>query len=347
MVATRIGRRPALEALHRRVPLGSGHLAVREADGVAEYGAKRFSALFGRGDVERLALIDQRTNPVGARAGGQSLREASHHLVEPFDRQDARIDRLAPRRLLAQSGDIHVAEIGEHERTRDRRRRHHEKVDRLALGGEGQALADAEPMLLVDHREPEIGEGHAFLKQRMRADSDVDRSFRQCGERGAASGRLVASGHERDAQADARRERGHALVVLAGENLGRRHHRRLPAGFDHVRHCEKRNDGLARSDVALQQPQHALFGSEIGADVVDRLPLRARQRKGQGGLEASRQRAFADVRAAGNGAHARAHEEERELVGEQFVIGEPRRRWTCRDRYPRARPVGASRRALA
>ena len=93
-------------------------------------------------------------------------------------------------------------------------------------------------------------------------------------------------------------KRRHALVVLAGENFGRRHHRRLPAGFDHVRHREQRDDGLARSDVALQQPQHALLGSEIGADVVDRLALRAGQREGQGGLEAPRQSAFGHVRAA-------------------------------------------------
>ena len=164
----------------------------------------------------------------------------------------------------------------------------------------------------------------------MGADRDVDCPLGQCGERGAAGGRLVAAGQERDAQADARRQRRHALVVLAGENLGRRHHRRLPARFDHLRHRQERDDGLARSDVALQQPQHALFGSEIGADVVDRLALRARQRKGQGGFEAPRQSAFSPVRAAGNDAHARPHEQERELVGEQFVIGEPRRRRTGR-----------------
>ena len=207
---------------------------------------QRLGALFGRGDVERLALVDQRADPVGARAGRDGLREARRRpRSSALDRQDARIDRLAPRRLLAQGGDVHVAEIGEHQRARDRRRRHHQKVDGLALGGERQALADAEPVLLVDHREPEIGEGDALLKQRMRADGDVDRSVRQRGERGAPSGRLVAAGQERDAQADARRERRHALVMLAGEDLGRRHHRRLPAGLDDLRHRQQRNDGLA------------------------------------------------------------------------------------------------------
>ena len=171
-------------------------------------------------------------------------------------------------------------------------------------------------------------------------------AFRQRGERGAARRRPVAAGDERDAQArSARRQRGHALVVLAGEDFGRRHHRRLPARFDHVRHRHQRDDGLARSDVALQQPQHALFGPEIGADVVDRLPLRVGQRKRQRGLEAARQSAFGAVRAAGNDAHARAHEQERELVGEQFVIGEPGRRRTGRVDVLGPRRDGASRRA--
>ena len=147
-------------------------------------------------------------------------------------------------------------------------------------------------MLLVDHREPEIGECDALLKQRMGADRDVDRPSANAASearRAAALSRPVMSAMRK---ADACRQRRHALVVLAGENLGRRHHRRLPAGFDHLRHRQQRDDGLARSDVALQQPQHALLGSQIGADVVDRLALRAGQRKGQGGLEAPRQSAF-------------------------------------------------------
>ena len=185
-------------------------------------------------------------------------------------------------------------------------------------------------MLLVDDREPEVSEDHAFLNERMRADRDVDRSLGQGGQRSAPGSRFVAADEKRDAKADACRQRGHALVMLAGENLGRGHYRRLPACFDHVGHRQERDDGLARSHIALQEPQHALLGSEIGADVVQRLALSAREREGQGGFEAPRQSAFSPVRAAGNDTHARPHEQKRELVGEQFVIGEPRRRGTSR-----------------
>ena len=149
-------------------------------------------------------------------------------------------------------------------------------------------------MLLVHHRKAEIGEDDALLKERMRADGDVDCPFRQRGEGGAALRRLVAAGYQRDAQARALGQRSHPLVMLAGENLGRRHHRRLSSRFDHVGHRQERDDGLARADVALQQSQHALLGLEVGTDVVDRLQLRLGQRKGQGGLEAPAQGPFGD-----------------------------------------------------
>ncbi len=183
-------------------------------------------------------------------------------------------------------------------------------------------------MLLVDDREPEVGEDHVFLNERMCADRDVDRSLSQGRERSAPGSRFIAADEERNAKADAGRQRGHALIMLAGENLGRGPSSQPACRFDHVGHRKERDDGLARSDIALQQPQHELFGSQIGADVVERLALSVRQREGQGGLEASRQSAFTPAGAAGNDTHARPHEQERELVGEEFVIGEPRRRGT-------------------
>ena len=70
------------------------------SDGVAENGAERLRALFGRSDVQRLALVNQWANPVSARAGPDRLREARHNLADSFNRKNAGIDRLAARRLL-------------------------------------------------------------------------------------------------------------------------------------------------------------------------------------------------------------------------------------------------------
>ena len=150
-------------------------------------------------------------------------------------------DRLAAGRLLVEHRDVHVAEIGERQRARDRRRGHHQDVDRLALGAERQALVDAEAVLLVDDREAEIAEGDALLEQRVGADRDVDRCRRRAPpgppRRSAPRSRPVSS-----ATVEARRrgERRDALEMLAGEDLGRRHQRRLPPGLDGARHGEQR-----------------------------------------------------------------------------------------------------------
>ena len=57
---------------------------------------------------------------------------------------------------------------------------------------------------------------------------------------------------------------------------------------------------------------------------LDGLGLRRRQRVGQRGDDLGAQQAFAGAAAAGLAALVRAHQRERELAGEQFVIGEPR-----------------------
>ena len=114
--------------------------------------------------------------------------------------------------------------------------------------------------------------------------------------------------------------------MLAREELGRRHQRGLAFRLDDGGGGEQRHDGLARADVALQQAQHALRPSEVGDDLLDRMPLRRRQRVGQGGDDALAQPPVAGHPPAGRPAHMRAHHAEGELARQQFVIGEPRPR---------------------
>jgi hypothetical protein len=91
------------------------------------------------------------------------------------------------------------------------------------------------------------------------------------------------------------------------------------------RHGEQRDDRLARADVALQQAQHALGRGEIGADFAERFDLRRGEAEGQGSLDLGRDAPVSGVGAPRQIAHARAHHQKRELIGEQFVIGEPHR----------------------
>ena len=119
-------------------------------------------------------------------------------------------------------------------------------------------------------------------------------------------------------------ERRDGGKMLARQNFGRRHERRLPAGLDHMRRRDQRDHRLAGADVAVQQPQHALRLRQIGDDVGDRALLRRRERVGQRGDDARAQPALGGAAAAGARAHVRAQQCERELAGQQFVIGEPR-----------------------
>ena len=110
-------------------------------------------------------------------------------------------DGLAAGGLLAQHGDVHVAEIGERQGARDRGCGHDQDVDGLALGAERQALVHAEAMLLVHDRDAEIVERDAFLEQRMGADRDLDAAVGEPGENGLARDAFVASRQQRDGQA--------------------------------------------------------------------------------------------------------------------------------------------------
>ena len=56
-------------------------------------------------------------------------------------------------------------------------------------------------------------------------------------------------------------------MVLLGEHLGRREHRRLPAGVDDGEHRAQRDHRLARADLALEQPVHRVLGGQVGEDL--------------------------------------------------------------------------------
>ena len=131
-------------------------------------------ALLGGGEIAGFGFLDQRADPIDAAALVDRAADRIDHLVEAIERNRAGVDRLAARGLLAQLRDVHVAEIGEHQRARDRRRGHHENVDGLALARERQALMHAEAMLLVDDREREVAEFNLLLEQRVGADQKID-----------------------------------------------------------------------------------------------------------------------------------------------------------------------------
>ncbi len=57
-------------------------------------------------------------------------------------------------------------------------------------------------------------------------------------------------------------------VMLAGKDLGRRHHRGLKAGVVRHQRRECRDNGLPAPDVALEQTIHRSWRREVGEDLV-------------------------------------------------------------------------------
>jgi hypothetical protein len=112
--------------------------------------------------------------------------------------------------------------------------------------------------------------------------------------------------------------------VLLGERLGRRHQRRLVAGFERSQHRVDGDHRLARADLAHQQALHRLAGVEVGLDLVEGLQLIAGRLEGQriepttdqiSRLSESRCRTSSSMRPLAGG--------QKSLVEEQLFEAEP------------------------
>jgi hypothetical protein len=275
------------------------------------------------GEIAHLGFGDERTDPVDPLAALEGASDGSDHVVDAAERHRAGIDRLAAGRFLAKLRDVHVAEVGEHQRTRDGRRGEHQHIDRLALAREREALVHAEAMLLVDDGEREIAERDFLLEQRVGADQQVELSGFEPRQDVGSRRTALAAGEDRDAQAGRLGERRDGFEMLARQDFRRRHEGSLPASLDHRRGGEQCHDGLAGADIALQQAQHALRFREVAVDLFDCARLRRRERVGQSRDDFLRAFPIPRARPPGEAFLTGTHQCERELAGEQFVIGKP------------------------
>jgi hypothetical protein len=181
----------------------------------------------------------------------------------------------------------------------------------------------AEPMLFVDHDQPEIAEGHSFLEQGMRADDDVEIAGGRSGHRSFALIPAFPPGEQPRAQTRSFADGRESAEMLARQQFGRRHEGRLGTGFRDSRHCHESDRGLAAAHITLEQPQHPFRPGEIGSDVGDGLALGAGQLEGQGGRDAPDARSVADACPAACAVQLATHQQQRDLSGEKLVIGQP------------------------
>ena len=238
----------------------------------------------GGAALHLLRLLDQRADDEGLAALAQLPADELVGAAALVLVDDPRLHRLAPGRQLVQGGGVEVAVGGQRERARDRRRGHVQDVRRQAfdaLGVERLALLDPEAVLLVDHAEAEAGELDRRLDQGVGADDQAELAAGEAVQRFPAPGRRRGPGEQRERRRRFGQQPAQGDGVLLGQRLGRRHQHRLEAGFERPQHRVERHHGLARADLAHQQPLHRLAGVEVGVDLVEGLELVAGRLEGQ------------------------------------------------------------------
>ncbi len=129
-------------------------------------------ALLGGSEVGVLRFLDHRADPEHLGAATQRAGDRAGHLLAAVERHRAGVDRLASGRLFEETRDVEVAIGGHHQRARDRRRAHQQRIGVMPLRRQCQALLDAEAVLLVDDRQRQVAEDDILLHQRVRADDD-------------------------------------------------------------------------------------------------------------------------------------------------------------------------------
>ena len=76
-------------------------------------------------------------------------------------------------------------------------------------------------------------------------------------------------GQQADADADLPAELLHREKVLFGERLGRRHEGAAVSRLDRAQKRVQRHHGLARADVALEEPLHRGRTAQVRVDLGD------------------------------------------------------------------------------
>ena len=113
-------------------------------------------------------------------------------------------------------------------------------------------------------------------------------------------------------------------VVLLGQRLGGRHQRGLGAVLDRPQHRVQRHDGLARADLAHQEPLHRPVAGEVRVDLRQRALLVAGELEGQRPAPAVHHHAAGVERAGAARLAARAPPPgHRQLEQQKLLEGEP------------------------
>ena len=236
--------------------------------------------LVGLGQADRLGrfrFFDQRRDDESLPALAELVAEEIPPLRPLLVVGQIRVDFLPARRAVAERRNVEVAEQRHRDRSRDGRGGHHQ-VMRIGAGLlQRRPLTHAELVLLVDHHQPELGERHVLLDDRLRADHQIDLAGGDQLQQGGTLGGRQSAGKLGAADLAGGQHPVERQGVLPGEHFRGGHQRRLVSVGDRQQHGVDRHDRLAAAHVPLQQPVHRHRAGHVGRNLRDRLLLARRQ----------------------------------------------------------------------
>ena len=199
----------------------------------------------GAFQVRFLRFADERIDEEGLSSFCEDIAHKIIHLRLIFLLREVGYHRFSPGRQGSDRRNGQIAEKREGEAAGDRCGRHHEHVGDVPFFIQGQALHDAEAVLLVDHDELQRLVDHVLGEERVRADDDVDAARGQSLEEGRARRVVHVAGQEGEPHTERLEKGGGRGCVLAGEELGGGHDGGLPSAFNRAQGGQEGHDRLA------------------------------------------------------------------------------------------------------
>ncbi|MNV46390.1 hypothetical protein D3C71_1382200 [compost metagenome] len=287
------------EERHHGLLLGRGHARVQQTDHAARQGLAQIGVGGGGvGEVQRLALFDQRAHPIHLPPGLDLGADACDHLVLAAVGNEFGDDGRAARGQLIDDRHIEVGVVAHGQRARDRGGTHHEHVGLHAMGCEflpqGQPLRHAKTVLLVDDGQRQVLELHLLLDHGVGAHHQRGLAAGHQRQHGGAVLFLLPA-HQPGHLAAALGQQGfepadHLGEMLLGQDFGRRHQRALPTRVHRQTGGQGRDHGFARAHIALQQPVHGHLAGQVGGNFFAHAALGGREAEGQHGQQLLMQR---------------------------------------------------------
>jgi len=217
--------------------------------------------------------FDEGVDDVGLVSLGDLLAHEGPDLLGTFVAGAAGDDGGAAGREFVDDADFEVAVDSEGEGAGDGGCGHDEDVGVAAawLLDEGEALADAEAVLLVDDDEAKVGEVDLFLNECLGADDEFGFAAQDAGAAAALGGVVERAGEQGDVvvAGGALQQLARGDVVLRREDFRRCHEHGLIAVFDGDECGFDGDDGLAAADVALQKAAHGAGLAHVFDDFAE------------------------------------------------------------------------------